>query len=961
MEALEFWTQWGSGLNDRNFANAFTALGILQANFVVREKKSRDISPETDQQLLSSLTYSALQKVTQKEKQPDFSLIQWGFPEPESIIQIEQTQFALKDLSPDRLAVIWDVIANAMPFERDKPNLRIRIQEYPGNVTIRPWFRILSEAAPDNKSIYINFDTAYPEIHMKWPIRMGFIPNNSAKRPVYEAHGRWPSNTNARLLPIGRDNDNADVFVFDGSLSALKKSLKELPVPMKCNLFIIRGPDDNHSPEFFRLMNEITSVSRANGWIYISNTFEDEQLAYKLNDLVNGLCHNEALDFVVSKIFANSGSVMPDPVIFLGKQLAMFRLKHMVDKVIKRLSALPRSAKINVSSDTRHRLNIPESAAFEDVAELQSVLEENRENMVFIAESTGATGITEINESLEEAEMSPEIEETRQNRYISAKTFVKDKDAFQPTKRAFLLWKSARINVRIGPPDKEWTSLNTPVDMSKLPEQEEAWKLKVVMSDPNHIATPLVSSIKLPKNGPSTECEFQFTPLDTTPFEGRITVLHRGRVIQTAVLKMAVAEDLAQMPETDQLELTEVIPVRSHLGNLEERRQFDAAFVTNHTSSQRPVLTGIAKDHAWLANLEACKPITEEINLALSEVAFSVEDYKTGLESEKGKELLKRLVFSGCELYSAIVESELMRPTNRADIAKMEYLQIVSTKNDSVIPFEFIYDREVPDDDATLCPHWKEALLEGKCHPSCDKNQRKIICPTGFWGLSKVIERHDVTPELADGNREHLLQSEAVGNRSELNLGAPVLFATSSKVGQKDAQRVILNFQKAFGMPPITVDTWENWETEVVNQKPLLIIALTHTEGTGANATLEIGSKTLRSIQIRASHVRPCDPGAYPLVALLGCDTSGSAIEYGKYIRQFRLKGASVVIGTIATVFGGHAARVAEMLIDGLMAGKGSPERLGEIIRNLKRKAITEGQLMPLCLVAFGDADWKLT
>jgi hypothetical protein len=54
-------------------------------------------------------------------------------------------------------------------------------------MTIRPWFRILSEAAPDNKSIYINFDTASPEIHMKWPIRLGFIPNNIAEVPVSEA------------------------------------------------------------------------------------------------------------------------------------------------------------------------------------------------------------------------------------------------------------------------------------------------------------------------------------------------------------------------------------------------------------------------------------------------------------------------------------------------------------------------------------------------------------------------------------------------------------------------------------------------------------------------------------------------------------------------------------------------------------------------------------------------------
>ncbi len=961
MEAFEFWTQWGSGLKDREFANALTALGVLSANYISKEMQGTHISPQVDNQQFEILANSALQAIIQKEEKSDFPVIQWVFPEPDSIIQIEQSQFSLKELPPVKLASIWSDIANARPTEREKPRLRISVQDFPRTNTIRPWFRLLTEADPDNTSIYINFDTEHSEIHVKWPIRLGYIPNNSAEKPLSEAHERWPSNTNSRMLPIGRDNDNADILVFDGSLKALKKSLNELTVPMKCNLIMIRGAEDNHSPDFFRQLNDITLMTRANGWAFISETFGDDSLANMLNDIVDELCHNVALDFVVSTIFANAESENPDPIIFLGKKLAMFRLNHMVDKVIKRLAALPSAAKINVLSDTRHRLNIHESAAFEDADDLKSVLEENREKMLFIAESTGATGITELNELLEEVEMTPEVEQSRQNRYISVKTFIKEKGTFQPNRRAFLLNVPARITMRIGPSDENWAYLPTPVDMSRLPEQEDAWKLKVVMSDPNHIVEPLISNIKLPKVGPSTECVFLFSPVNTIPFEGRITVLHRGRVIQTAILKMAVAESPDQMPETDQLELSELIPVRNSISNLDDRRQFDMAIVTNHTSSQRPVLTGISKDHAWLANLEACKSITEEINMALSEVAFSVEDYKMGFESEKGKELLTRLVFSGCELYSAIVESELMRPTNRADMAKMEYLQIVSTKNDSVIPFEFIYDREVPDDDATLCSHWKEALQQGKCHPSCDKNQRKTICPMGFWGLSKVIERHDVTPELADGNYEHLLQSEAVGNRATLNLAAPGLFATSAKVIKQDAQQVILNFEKAFGMPPITVDTWENWETEVTNHKPLLIIALTHTDGKGANATLEIGNKTLRSIQIRTSHVRPGDPGAYPLVALLGCDTSGSAIEYGKYIRQFRLKGASVVIGTIATVFGGHAARVAEMLIDGLQAEKGSSERLGEIMRKLKRNAIKDGQLMALCLVAFGDADWKLT
>ena len=63
---------------------------------------------------------------------------------------------------------------------------------------------------------------------------------------------------------------------------------------------------------------------------------------------------------------------------------------------------------------------------------------------------------------------------------------------------------------------------------------------------------------------------------------------------------------------------------------------------------------------------------------------------------------------------------------------------------------------------------------------------------------------------------------------------------------------------------------------------------------------------------------------------------------------------------TIAKVFGGHAAAVAEQLVKGLTQETGQRERIGEIIREIKRQALIEGSLMALCVVAFGDADWKL-
>src|SRR5690606_23631885 len=134
------------------------------------------------------------------------------FPDQESMIQIEKTQVWLKELIPHVLADIWVDAANSIGDAWDTPALRIMVNDFPKDMAIRSWFRILCEAAPDSKSVYINHNTSSPDIHMKWPIRMGFIPDNSAQGPASSAAERWPSSTNARLLPIGRDNDNADIL-----------------------------------------------------------------------------------------------------------------------------------------------------------------------------------------------------------------------------------------------------------------------------------------------------------------------------------------------------------------------------------------------------------------------------------------------------------------------------------------------------------------------------------------------------------------------------------------------------------------------------------------------------------------------------------------------------------------------------------------------------------------------------
>lgn len=77
-----------------------------------------------------------------------------------------------------------------------------------------------------------------------------------------------------------------------------------------------------------------------------------------------------------------------------------------------------------------------------------------------------------------------------------------------------------------------------------------------------------------------------------------------------------------------------------------------------------------------------------------------------------------------------------------------------------------------------------------------------------------------------------------------------------------------------------------------------------------------------------------------------------------------------MVVSTIATVFGPHAVKVGEKLLAGLLAVQAQPAAapgaddqrcLGEVLRTVKRQALLVHSLpMALCVVAFGDADWRL-
>ncbi|MDP3030924.1 MAG: hypothetical protein Q8N33_02500, partial [Rhodocyclaceae bacterium] len=82
---------------------------------------------------------------------------------------------------------------------------------------------------------------------------------------------------------------------------------------------------------------------------------------------------------------------------------------------------------------------------------------------------------------------------------------------------------------------------------------------------------------------------------------------------------------------------------------------------------------------------------------------------------------------------------------------------------------------------------------------------------------------------------------------------------------------------------------------------------------------------------------------------------------YTRHVTVFRQADAALVLGTVGTVLGEDAAKVAAKIVEQLVAtSTNSTERFGEVLRQVKRDAVADSLMLAMCLVAFGDADWRL-
>ena len=250
-----------------------------------------------------------------------------------------------------------------------------------------------------------------------------------------------------------------------------------------------------------------------------------------------------------------------------------------------------------------------------------------------------------------------------------------------------------------------------------------------------------------------------------------------------------------------------------------------------------------------------------------------------------------------------------------------------------------------------------------------ERDGTEKICPFGFWSLSKVIERRDLDTHVDATNANAAGgQSHPNGERRSLPAIDNALFASSFKVPEAERDETAAEFADLFAAPGIALD-WSEWKTLLREKQPPLLVVLPHHHIESNQDFLEIGAQSvpeedrlLNRGRMTDIIVNPngADPG--PIIILLGCRTAAETeTGYVHLARRFQQLSTSIVMGTLAKILGRHAAPVARELVNELVSVTDADADFGSIMLRVRRRMLARGYLMSMCLVALGDAEWRLT
>lgn len=859
----------------------------------------------------------------------------------------------------------------------------------------------------------------------QWPFTLATLPGQPLAEAFASRQQRLPVPWPFRLATASRDTPHVEVLVIDAPAAQALAQWLGSGLRLRACLVVVAGLGDDTPAQALPLLHALAARVGAEGIAAMAPRQPGPDGAAAWTDALcatgEALAHDLPLDMALAQGLGPG-------LLLMGRDLAQLSsLSRQLVSLGQRIEALPADTELPLSIPAATHLRVPSpllrpirrnipgfprnegilargagglggeggggggGPALPDLTRsfsfalpplptathavkagaLRRAIREALPDLAFAGESHEASATAELSRRLRRHQAAKAAEEKR---YVHQSSWSRRAGRLRRMPHGYLLGLPVMLRVDIGPDRSATDRHDVHADVvfpdALLPRNVERHELQLVLYEPRQMDVPLRATIDLPAQGRSNTGQFVFTPRAEGAFAARLSVLHRGRVLQTLTLNSWVAADeraLTAREENDErITLTEEAWVRQDWSRLDKRRRFDLALVFNHDAQDQPRATGIAERCAWATDLSAMHKPMQQINDAISGVATRVLDHADGLDQGQNPALLVALARAGVRLRAALYGDQLaLNQAGGLDVGSdaVQSIQVVTLRADEVVPIEFIYDFDTPDDDATVCPQHRQALAEGRCPAGCARQAapEAHVCPMGFWGLKKEIERHQFNQKVkAPAGYPLVVQSEPAGERAHLELARGLIVGHSAQVERPAVAELAERLGTLLQHPVTVVDDWKAWRAAVGKDRPGLLLAFPHNEVSSDDARLEIGGKLLDTLGLKPDYVRSPEGPQQPVVMLLGCDVAGTAEEYANHIGWFRRAGAAVVVGTVATVFGEHAVKVGQAITTALLAPSDQPRRIAEVIRDAKRQALLDSLPMALCVVAFGDADWQL-
>ena len=568
----------------------------------------------------------------------------------------------------------------------------------------------------------------------------------------------------------------------------------------------------------------------------------------------------------------------------------------------------------------------------------------------------------------DERDLDTTVEERRVNAQIlhngkRRNTFVKG------TKCVIRCW--------IGLPDLEFAaSSNEAIPTVAIPDEGLLLSATLFFNGKSESLNLILPAKRTARSG---DCDFTVEiPEDIYIVSADIVFSYKGSVFE-AVRVQALALDKDEEDSSSfKLEVRAQIE-RREVSKLKERIENDAIFLWGQETTEQedtdPALREFGKSGGKQYNLSDTNSAIEWLNSELfsadkslvrqqARQAETPEEPLLDYEHPEVLKIFRNFARHGAVLYNQLTQQHFKDPGER--------IQLLNYTPKEYVPLEYVYDRGFPTESAKLCEGWLEALMsDAKECPVCkykpvlesERDNVDTICPLGFWSLQKIIERIDpaITEESKNGFSCPSTQ------RPALHAIDSVLFAGSDNVSAQDLEKTWDTLEENFEHS-IWAKSWTQWKETLQEEQASLLLMIPHHGVKSHLDYLEIGDEDLPASQRELSrgqfskfYTNPKSVKPGPIVVLLGCKTvAQTETGYVNIARRFQQLETSIVVGTLANILGRHAAPVAQELVKQLASVDDESADFGTIMRRVRRRMLAKGYLMALCLVALGDAQWKL-